>query len=101
MEEEDWKRVGYVLASTYRRKIILALKDRPLTPKQLSQICGIRIGHVSNVLKELREQDLIKCLNPKARKGRLYTITQKGEMILTFVQKIDEISKSTNNQLTS
>ncbi|MBU7013804.1 MAG: winged helix-turn-helix transcriptional regulator [Theionarchaea archaeon] len=85
MDEEDWKSIGYVLASIYRRKIILALKDSPLTPKQLSQICGIGIGHVSNVLKGLRDQDLVECLNPKARKGRLYDLTETGREISTAV----------------
>jgi predicted transcriptional regulator len=97
MDEEDWKKIGYILASTYRRKIILALKDRPLTPKQLSQICGIRIGHISNILKGLKEQNLVKCLNPSARKGRLYAITEEGETILTSILKIDEISKNSSD----
>lgn len=87
----EWEKIGYVLASTYRRKIIFALKDGPLTPKQLSQISGIGIGHVSNILRELANHNLVKCLNPKMRKGRLYGVTSEGQEVLTFLLKIEKM----------
>lgn len=90
---KEWEKIGYVLASTYRRKIIFALKDEPLTPKQLSQISGIGIGHVSNILKELSNHDLVECLNPKMRKGRLYGVTSEGQKVLIFLLKIEKILK--------
>ncbi|MGD2247651.1 MAG: winged helix-turn-helix domain-containing protein [Candidatus Methanofastidiosia archaeon] len=97
MNEEYWEKIGYTLASSYRRKIIFALGDGPLTPKQLSQICDIGIGHVSNVLKGLREMHLVKCLNPKMRKGRLYALTQEGTDILDFLLKIKNILNKNKN----
>ena len=40
---------------------------------------GIRTNHVSKVLAELKAHELIECINPEARKGRLYRVTEKGK----------------------
>ena len=40
---------------------------------------GIRLNHVSMFLKELKENDLVKCLNEDTRKGRLYELTDLGK----------------------
>lgn len=98
MDDEEWEKIGYILASTYRRKVILALKEGPLTPKQLSQLSGIGVSHVSNVLNGLRTHDLVKCLNPKMRKGRLYEITPKGQDVLKFLLRVEELSEKTEQQ---
>ena len=39
-------------------------------------------NHISNTLKELKDHDLVECINPEVRKGRLYRLTDKREEIV-------------------
>ena len=39
---------------------------------------GIKIGHVSDVLRKLKTKNLVECINEEVRKGRLYQLTEKG-----------------------
>ncbi len=50
-------------------------------PTAIANDSGIRTNHVSKVLSELQAHELIECINPEARKGRLYRLTDKGERI--------------------
>ena len=51
------------------------------TPTAIAADAGIRINHISNVLKELKEAGVAECINEEARKGRLYRLTTTGEVI--------------------
>lgn len=70
------------MSSEYRKNICLALEERPLTPKQLSERFSIALSHVSNTLKDLEENDLVKCLTPNKRKYKLYELSESGEELL-------------------
>lgn len=85
---EEWEAIGYILASGYRRRIFFYLDGRVSTPTEIASATGFNTGHVSDVLIGLRERNLVECRNPKARKGRLYTHTQKGFSIMTALKKI-------------
>ena len=82
MTDNTYLLLGYVLASNYRKKVILALQDKPVTPSTISEKTKIYPSHVSLALTELTEQKLIKCLTPKLRKGRLYDLTKEGRNML-------------------
>lgn len=66
-------------SSGYRLKIIKAIGKDTITPSEISKKTGIRLNHVSMFLKELKENNLVKCLNEDARKGRLYELTELGK----------------------
>ena len=70
-EVYDW------LTQGKRRKKIIAHLKQPMTAKQLAQITGMREDCCSYVLKELSTYRLVYCLNPKARRSRLYWLTDK------------------------
>lgn len=89
VEDEVWSIVGSVIASKYKREILYYLSEGAATPKQISNGTDIRINHVSNYLIRLGENELVKCLNPDAKMGRLYELTKKGEEILGIMKKID------------
>ncbi len=74
--------LGYIKASNYRKKIIKSLQDKKLTPIELAKETDIPLSHVSNTLAELLEKDLVVCLTPKLRKGRLYDLTREGRNVL-------------------
>jgi len=89
----DLKLLGFILASDYRTEIISMLGSQMATPKQLSKVTCLRIGHVSNVLKRLVEKQLIECVNPDAKRGRIYRLTPTGKSVFDLLSKI-KLSKS-------
>lgn len=77
--------IGYVLASTYRKKVISVLKEEALTPITVSEKTGLRPSHVSQTLSELTKKKLVVCLTPKLKKGRLYELTSEGKSVLKHI----------------
>ena len=73
---------SYVQISEYRLKTLLALSDVSVEiPTKIAKKTGILTNHISKVLKELVDADLCECINPEARKGRLYRLTKLGSVI--------------------
>ncbi len=71
------KEVYEWLTQGKRRKKIIAHLKQPMTAKQLAQVSGMREDCCSYVLKELSAYRLVYCLNPEARRSRLYWLTGK------------------------
>ena len=74
--DEIFDIVGYVMASEYRCNIIKSIGENIKIPSAIAEDIGLRTNHVSNVLKDLKEKDIVVCLNENARKGRLYKNTE-------------------------
>jgi DNA-binding PadR family transcriptional regulator len=51
---------------------------------------GIRTNHISKVLSELKAHELVECINPEVRKGRLYRLTEKGDDVVKNLKWTDE-----------
>ena len=51
-------------------------------PSQIAKDTGIVQNHISNSLRQLKEHELVECINPEVRKGRLYRLTDKGDEIV-------------------
>ena len=75
-------KVKYVSKSSYRIKVLKSLKDDVKMPKEIAEDSGILPNHISNVLRQLKEKDLVECLNPETRKGRLYRLSDTGVDVL-------------------
>ena len=73
----DVDKLGWVKASSYRKDILNSL-EKPKTPKELSEDTGYYLSHVSSTLSDLKSKDIVECLNPDRRKGKLYSITEEG-----------------------
>ncbi|WP_405290040.1 winged helix-turn-helix domain-containing protein [Methanobrevibacter sp.] len=71
----------YVKKSKYRTGVIKSIEEYPKMPSQIARDCEIAQNHISNTLKQLKEIDLVECMNPEVKKGRLYRLTDKGEKI--------------------
>ena len=80
--------LSYVKISKYRTRVMKTLDGNVKIPTAIAQDTGIKTNHVSNTLAELRKRELIECINPEARKGRLYRLTEKGD---TLVKNINDI----------
>ncbi|MBS3079099.1 helix-turn-helix transcriptional regulator [Candidatus Pacearchaeota archaeon] len=82
-----WDLVSYVLASSYRKKVLSALST-PKTPSAISKEISINKTHISRALAELEDKGLIKCLTPNSKKGKIYSIQDLGKETLTEVNKL-------------
>ena len=83
-EEEEMtyeELLEYLNNSTYRLKVLKSLLDDPKMPKDISDDCGILQNHISNVLSILKGFDLVVCINPEVKKGRIYRLTEYGEKV--------------------
>ena len=69
------------LSDKYTTKVMKSLDGEVLIPSQIARNSGIRTNHISKVLSELKAHELVECINPEVRKGRLYRLTVKGKMI--------------------
>ena len=78
MDDEVLKLMGYVISSKYRTEVMKTLVDKPKIPSQIAKDIGIKQNHISNVLNQLKEKELIKLINPEVRKGRIYELTDVG-----------------------
>ena len=81
MEYEDL--VRFINKSTYRVNVLKDLSDGNVKmPRDLARNCNILPNHISNVLTLLRKLELLECINPEYKKGRLYRLTDNGKEIL-------------------
>ena len=72
LSDEMLTEISYVQISTYRTKAMKALEDEVKIPSVIAKDSGIRTNHISKVLSELKAHELVECINPEVRKGRLY-----------------------------
>ena len=59
-----------------------ALEGEVKIPSNIARDSGIRTNHISKVLGELKNHELVECINPEVRKGRLYRLTETGEEVV-------------------
>ena len=78
--------VGYVKISKNRYKILNQLENNPQKPSELAKNTKLERNYVSNLLKQLQSKELIECVNPEDRKGRVYIITSKGEEVSNYLK---------------
>ena len=71
--------ISLLKSSEYRLKIVKAIGNNTVTPSEIANKIEIRLNHVSMFLKELKENNIVKCLNEDTRKGRLYELTKLGK----------------------
>ena len=83
----DIEEYSWIKASDYRENILLALEEKPRTPKELSEMTEYYLSHVSNVLSDLDDHGLAECLTPDRRKGRLWAATEKGHEIIEDLKR--------------
>ena len=59
-----------------------SLDDEVKIPSQIAKDSDILQNHISAVLRQLKEHELVECINPEVRKGRLYRLTDKGDEVI-------------------
>ena len=82
LSDEMLTEISYVKISKYRTKTMKSLDGEVLIPSQIARNSGIRTNHISKVLSELKAHELVECINPEVRKGRLYRLTETDEDVV-------------------
>ena len=82
LSDEMLKEMSYVKISKYRTKVMKSLDGDVKIPTVIAKDSEIRPNHISKVLAELKAHELVECINPEVRKGRLYRLTDKGDEIV-------------------
>ena len=78
MDIELLKIKAYVEISSYRLRTVKAIGNNVKTPTNIAKDSDIRTNHISNVLRDLKENGIVECINEEVRKGRLYRLSEKG-----------------------
>ena len=78
--------IKYVNRSKYRSRTLKAIGEGIKMPKEIANDSGILQNHISNVLRQLKDKNLVECLNPNVRKGRLYRLSDEGLDILDKIK---------------
>ena len=86
LSDEMLIEISYVQISKYRTKVVKALDGETKIPTQIARDSDIRPNHISKVLAELKAHELVECINPEAKKGRLYRLTDKGGDIVKNIE---------------
>jgi predicted transcriptional regulator len=88
MDKQMIKGISLLKNSEYRKKILESLSDvNYLTPSEIAEKTKLRLNHVSNFLKDLKDNKLIICLNEGEKRGRLYQITDLGKRVVKENEK--------------
>ena len=82
LTDEMLTEINYVQISQYRTKVMKALEGEVKIPSNIARDSGIRTNHISKVLGELKNHELVECINPEVRKGRLYRLTETGDGVV-------------------
>jgi len=82
LSDEILTEISYVQMSKYRIKVMKALEGDVKIPSVIAKDSGIKTNHISKILAELKAHELVECINPEVRKGRLYRLTDKGEDVV-------------------
>ena len=85
-ERLNIKKYSWVKRGKQRREIILYIEGHE-TPTDIAKKSGYSLNNTSRVLNEFRKKDLVKCLNPKEKTGRLYVLKPTGKMIKDKLRK--------------
>jgi len=69
-----------------QRIATLKAMTHTMSPSQIHKKCKqydekVSLNNTSDILRSFIRQELATCLNPQARTGRLYKLTQEGEDI--------------------
>ena len=80
----DWNLYAWLKRGNRRKELLkfLSTTKQPLTANDIKTELNISLSQVSFLLKELSKKELIICLNPKDKIGKIYKITKNGEELI-------------------
>ncbi|MGB9002613.1 MAG: ArsR family transcriptional regulator [Nitrosotalea sp.] len=85
----SWNDVSYVIASKTRKAVLLKL-ETPRTPTFLSKELNVNLANISRGLAELEGKNIVVCLTPNQKVGKIYTLTKKGNDIISKIKVMEK-----------
>ncbi|MEK6832947.1 MAG: winged helix-turn-helix domain-containing protein [Nanoarchaeota archaeon] len=80
--KNKYELISFVLRAKNRQEILKQLSLGNKTATELTKATKMYKSHISRTLKELLEERLIECLNPKDREYKFYKLTRKGKNLI-------------------
>ena len=77
---------AYVKRSKNRQKVVKIIAKLRITPSEITETMNVRFSLVSRVLRELKDKDIVVCLNENEKTGKLYKLTRLGLLIYYELQ---------------
>ncbi len=90
-EQEKWEIIGKIKVSPIKYKTLKTIRTEYMMPSEIARYTGLRITQVSNALRDLKQYELVICINEEAKKGRLYHNTDLGLEILEMIDNNNTI----------
>ncbi len=60
-----------------------------MTPTALARELVASLTNVRRALRELQSKELVECLTPGARVGKIFSATRKGRAVLSRVRQME------------
>lgn len=87
MDKDLIEVISIVQSSENIEKILNYLENRIKTPTKIAKALNLSQANVSRILQKLLTYNLVECLNPDKKIGRLYTITDLGKKSFECAKK--------------
>jgi DNA-binding transcriptional regulator GbsR (MarR family) len=80
----DWKLYAWIKRGKRRKELLqlLCSSKQPLTAKEIKDKLKISLSQASYLLHELSKKNIIVCLNPDDKIGRLYSINEDYKILI-------------------
>jgi len=80
--------ISYVMSGKVRIRILQILLKGKKTPTILAKEIKTHQSTTSRALLSLEKNMLVKCLTPKAKLSRIYSITNEGKKVIKEINQI-------------
>ena len=77
---------AYVKRSKNCQKVVKIIEKSRMTPSEITETMNVRFSLVSRVLRELKDKDIVMCLNENEKTGKLYKLIRLGLLIYYELQ---------------
>ena len=86
-ETKLYKLLGYVKISPYRKNTLKFIGNDLKMPSEIARGINVNTSQVSSALSDLKNHDLVICINEEVRKGRLYKCTDLGLQLIDLLDR--------------
>lgn len=86
-DKNFWELYSFVVRSKYRKLVLSVLSEKPHMPSEIAKKLNVHTAHVSRALRELELRNIIRCVTPRHKKGRIYILTEIGKKIFDIMNK--------------
>lgn len=62
--------------------------EKPLTATLIKEKTKIKVTNISDILREMAKLSMVKVLNPKDKRNRVYGLTRKGHMVYQQIKDL-------------